>query len=97
MNFLPYPVFLGTKYHPTRVESIRKVTHDTKLYTLRLPTGSYMNVPTGHHLAIKANIEGTLNQNYQGSTNNSSVFLCVAQLSFDSIFQIFLCFVQAKL
>ena len=50
--------FLGVKYHATHVESIRRVTHDTKLFTLRLPIGSYLNVPTGHHLSIKADIDG---------------------------------------
>jgi len=53
------PLFAaGTKYHSTCVESIKNVTHDTKLFTLRLPAGSYLNVPTGHHVGIKAMVNG---------------------------------------
>ncbi len=40
------------------MEGIRSITHDTKVYTLRLPGGSYLNVPTGHHLSIKATVCG---------------------------------------
>lgn len=58
INYACIISILGTKYHTTRIESIQKVTHDTKLFTLRLPVGSYLNVPTGHHLSIKANIDG---------------------------------------
>lgn len=47
-----------TKYHSSSVESIKSITHDTKLYTLRLPAGSYLNVPTGHHLSVKAQVNG---------------------------------------
>lgn len=48
----------GIKYHTTTVENIKAITHDTKMFTLKLPKGSYLNVPTGHHLAIKADIAG---------------------------------------
>lgn len=40
------------------MESVSSITHDTKLYTLRLPPASYLNVPTGHHLSVKAIING---------------------------------------
>lgn len=47
-----------TKYHPTIVEAITTVTHDSKVFTLRLPAGSYLSVPTGHHLAVRAEVNG---------------------------------------
>ena len=40
------------------MESIKTVTHDTMMYTLRLPAASYLSVPTGHHLSIKADVNG---------------------------------------
>lgn len=46
------------KYHRCFVDSITSVTHDSKLFSLRLPIGSYLNVPTGHHLAIRADVDG---------------------------------------
>lgn len=48
------------KYHRCYVENISSVTHDSKVYSLRLPAGSYLNVPTGHHLAIRAVVDGKL-------------------------------------
>lgn len=48
------------KYHRCFVESISSVTHDSKLFSLRLPAGSFLNVPTGHHLAIRADVDGKL-------------------------------------
>ena len=48
------------KYHRCFVDSITSVSHDSKLFSLRLPTGSYLNVPTGHHLAIRADVDGKL-------------------------------------
>lgn len=62
VSFIP---LAGVKYHSTYVESINDVTHDTKLFTLRLPAGSHLNVPTGHHLSVKANINGMQNSNYK--------------------------------
>lgn len=53
-------VHTATKYHSSRVESIKTVTHDTKTFVLRMPPASYLSVPTGHHLSIKAHIDGKL-------------------------------------
>ena len=50
--------FADTKYHPTTVEAITSITHDSKVFTLRVPAGSYLNVPTGHHLAVRAEVDG---------------------------------------
>ena len=61
---LPYnvPSFLSIstepRFHEGTIESIESVTHDTKLFTVRLPEASFMLVPTGHHVSIKANIRG---------------------------------------
>lgn len=46
------------KYHRCCVENISSITHDSRVYSLRLPAGSYLNVPTGHHLAIRADVDG---------------------------------------
>ena len=46
------------KYHRCFVETISSVTHDSKMFSLRLPAGSYLNVPTGHHLAVRAVVDG---------------------------------------
>lgn len=46
------------KFHECTVESIKTVTHDTKLFTVRLPQASFLSVPTGHHVAIRANVNG---------------------------------------
>ena len=64
-------ICLGTKYHHTCVEAIQSVTHDTKLFTLRLPAGSYLEVPTGHHLSVKANVDGK--HNCCNTTNNNII------------------------
>lgn len=55
------------------MESIHSVTHDTKLFTLRLPTASYLQVPTGHHLSIRA----TINGEFLEQINYQVAFLCV--------------------
>lgn len=60
-NVLTYTHTLAVpKYHRCFVESISSVTHDSKLFSLRLPAGSYLNVPIGHHLAIRADVDGKL-------------------------------------
>lgn len=46
------------KYHRCYVDNITSLTHDSQMYSLRLPAGSYLNVPTGHHLAIRAVVDG---------------------------------------
>lgn len=46
------------KFHECTVESIKTVTHDTKLFTVRLPQASFLSVPTGHHVTIRANVNG---------------------------------------
>ena len=35
------------------------VTHDTSLYTLRLPAASRMRVPIGQHVYVDHVVEGT--------------------------------------
>jgi len=37
---------------------VESVTKDTYLCTLRLPAGTRMTVPTGHHVHIKHKVEG---------------------------------------
>lgn len=57
--FIIFTIFYAVpKYHRCSVENITSVTHDSKVFSLRLPAGSYLNVPTGHHLAVRAVIDG---------------------------------------
>ena len=58
MDFLS--VYSDPNFHDCTVESIKTVTHDTKLFTVKLPQASFLSVPTGHHVAIRANINGTI-------------------------------------
>ena len=51
--------------------SCREVTHNMKLFTFSLPKGSYLNVPTGHHVQLWAELNGT-----------STTYNCVVQYSF---------------
>ena len=51
--------------------SCSDVTHNTKLFTFSLPKGSYLNVPTGHHVQLWAELNGTL-----------TTYNCVVQFSF---------------
>ena len=46
------------RFREGTIESIESVSHDTKLFTVKLPEASFMLVPTGHHVSIKANIRG---------------------------------------
>ena len=42
------------------LKTIKEVTHNTKMFTFKLPGASHMIVPTGHHIRLKAkNQEGT--------------------------------------
>ncbi|XP_013414778.1 cytochrome b5 reductase 4 [Lingula anatina] len=45
-------------FRECKVLSIEPVSHDTHLYCVQLPEGCRMSVPIGHHVHIKANIEG---------------------------------------
>ena len=47
-----------TVYRKCKLAQIQKVTHDTNLYRIELPEGCRMCVPVGHHVHIKANVEG---------------------------------------
>ena len=63
-SFLPNHGMLITKnareprFREGTIESIQSVSHDSKLFTVRLPEASFMLIPTGHHVSIKANIRG---------------------------------------
>lgn len=36
----------------------RSITHDVSLFTFSLPRGSFMWVPTGHHISLECNVKG---------------------------------------
>ena len=38
------------------LHSVTAVSHNTKLFTLKLPAESHMVVPTGYHIKIKAGV-----------------------------------------
>eukprot|EP00111_Clytia_hemisphaerica_P023680 TCONS_00069790-protein len=47
------------------VKEINQITHDTKSYTIHLPDKVYYEVPIGHHVIIKDDIEGMeMRRNY---------------------------------
>lgn len=45
-------------YRKGTLVSVEEVTHNTKLFTFRLPAGSYMNVSVGHHVKLCGMLEG---------------------------------------
>lgn len=45
-------------YRECKIDKAENVTTDTKLYTILLPHGCTMCIPTGYHVHIKHNIEG---------------------------------------
>jgi len=51
-------VAAATEFIQCRISEVLSLTHDTNLYTLNLPEGYHMEVPTGHHLRLKASILG---------------------------------------
>ena len=46
------------KFRKCQITSIKDVTHDTKLYAIKLPQNCYFESPVGYHTKIAANIEG---------------------------------------
>ena len=53
----PFPC-TDPAYRDCTIEAVESVTKDTYLCTLRLPAGTRMTVPTGHHVHIKHKVEG---------------------------------------
>ncbi|XP_072855187.2 cytochrome b5 reductase 4 isoform X3 [Pogona vitticeps] len=49
----------GLYYRRCRLLSKTDVTHDTRLFCLMLPPGTYLQVPVGHHLYLRQTIAGT--------------------------------------
>lgn len=45
-----------TRHHLCTVDEITDVTHDTKLFRLQFPKGSYFKVPVGHHVSLRAKL-----------------------------------------
>lgn len=45
-------------YREGTLVAVEEVTHNTKLFTFRLPAGSYMRVPVGHHVKLRGMLEG---------------------------------------
>lgn len=45
-------------YREGTLVRVEEVTHNTKLFTIRLPAGSYMSVPVGHHVKLRGMLEG---------------------------------------
>lgn len=46
------------KTHLCTIEDIKTITHDTKIFKVKFSPGSFMIVPTGHHVSIQAHIDG---------------------------------------
>ena len=45
-------------YREGTLVAVEEVTHNTRLFTFRLPAGSYMSVPVGHHVKLRGMLEG---------------------------------------
>jgi len=50
--------FIEILFRDCNIEGIEDITHDTKLYSIRLPTNVYYEVPIGHHVIVKCEVEG---------------------------------------
>ena len=50
-------------FRKCKIESIDEVTHDTKLFKLQLPECTSGGVPIGHHVRLKANVQGLIQYN----------------------------------
>lgn len=46
------------RYYQSHIVSIQKVTHDTKLYGIKLPNNCYFESPIGYHTIIRSDISG---------------------------------------
>ena len=64
-----------SEYIPCVVSEVTAVTHDVKQFTVSLPEGYHMSVPVGHHVKVKATVEGKLYHCaiYQRHTLDSNV------------------------
>uniref|UniRef100_A0A8D0DVX0 Cytochrome b5 reductase 4 n=1 Tax=Salvator merianae TaxID=96440 RepID=A0A8D0DVX0_SALMN len=49
----------GLHYRKCKLLSKSNVTHDTRLLCLKLPPGTHLKVPVGHHVYLKQTITGT--------------------------------------
>ena len=43
-----------TSFRRATLTAQEEVSHDTKIFSFSLPPGSYMNIPTGHHVQLEA-------------------------------------------
>eukprot|EP00117_Sycon_ciliatum_P014001 scpid80601/ scgid1944/ Cytochrome b5 reductase 4; Flavohemoprotein b5/b5R; N-terminal cytochrome b5 and cytochrome b5 oxidoreductase domain-containing protein; cb5/cb5R len=46
------------KFHECSIVAVQKITHDTNIYRVRLPSAVHFKVPVGHHVIVKVNVEG---------------------------------------
>lgn len=49
-----------SEYLPCIVSDVKLVTHDVKQFVVSVPEGYYMRVPIGHHVKIKAAVQGEI-------------------------------------
>ncbi|ESO83431.1 hypothetical protein LOTGIDRAFT_133451 [Lottia gigantea] len=49
---------LAVQYHECKLESVCNITHDVKLFCLRLPESTWMCVPIGYHIHVHHIISG---------------------------------------
>ena len=46
--------FIEKQYLSCCLETVESITYNTKMFTFKLPGASYVIVPTGHHVRVKA-------------------------------------------
>ena len=55
ITLLTYFCHLEMKFRSCTISSIKNITHDTKLFTVAIPSSCHMSVPIGHHVSIRPN------------------------------------------
>ena len=50
--------FSEVTFRDCTVKEIKQITHDTKAYSIRLPDNVSYEVPIGHHVIIKDDVQG---------------------------------------
>ena len=53
-NFL----YVGPKFNKLYLTDMEAITHNTKLFILKTPQGTFLRVPAGQYVKIRALIEG---------------------------------------
>ena len=59
------------------LEMVEEITHNTKIFTFKLPGASHMVIPTGHHIRIKGKDQEGIVIFVQGKFYTCFIGVCV--------------------